>query len=124
MISRGMLAGILTLLIGGAAHAGTLTTPLVDNFSVEIFHCVLTNVGTGTSTITSIQLFNVLGAEITPDSNSCGATLAPHASCAVQKDPGFLGAYCTATASGKIRLSLSVLSNSTGETMVTVSGTP
>jgi len=108
MIRGGILAGILTLLIGGVAHAGTLTTPVVHNINGNRVSCVLTNVGTSTSAITSFQMFKLDGSEEVTI-NSCATTLAPHASCTIENGAAVASVYCTATATGKIRLSLNVL---------------
>jgi hypothetical protein len=121
----GLLA--VAILLSTTAGAGTLTTAFVvsNGLTARGVTCDVTNVSTRPITVTSVQLFDAAGDDVTFGSNRCPvppATLAPHATCEAIKDPFSPGGYCTTTASGKFRLALNLLDNANNDTIETVEG--
>jgi len=128
-MSNTTLAGLATaLLLTTTAHAGTLTTSLVfsNGTTATAASCDVTNIGPGPISVASVQLFNVGGTQVVFNLNACPvppATLPPHASCLAVASPFAPGGYCTATATGRFRLSLNLINASTNDTIETVAGT-
>ena len=128
MKAAALLLVLTGVLVATIACAGTLTTSLVisNGTTVTGVTCDVTNIGSNPTTVTAVQLFDASGTDIAFDSNSCPvspATLAPHATCEGIKVPFSTGGYCTATAGGKFRLSLNLLTTPDNNTIETVQGT-
>jgi uncharacterized protein len=86
-----------------AVHAVTLTTPFLQGGSAVV--CAVTNVGTQDATLTSVEMFSFEGIPI-PADNYCGATLGPRRIRSVTVGGTMPSAFCQATGSGKLRVSI------------------
>ena len=97
---------VASLLLGSAlaAHAVTLSTPVLQG--KDVVACVVTNVGTRDATLVALEMFRTDGTPFEPEGSSCGATLGPRQSCSISRRGTSLYAFCQATGSGKLRLSV------------------
>lgn len=97
------LAGIAT-----PARAVTLSTPALKGSATV--GCFVSNVGTKTAKLTSVQLYEAAtGASVTPTFTTCGAVLEPRTTCTIAHNAD-LAAFCQLVGSGKLRLSVVAIS--------------
>lgn len=73
-------ACVLALAMATTVHADTIGTPLVQTLGAATRMCVITNVGTTSVDVASVQLLDPVGLDV-KNGTSCGGELLPGASC-------------------------------------------
>jgi hypothetical protein len=114
-------------LLSSSAGAGTLATPLTSSNGATStgLACEVTNVGTKPTTVASVQLFDFNGNVVALDGTTCPvppAMLDANASCTAFKIPFKGSGHCSATASGKFRLSIELFDAFSNNTLAVVPG--
>lgn len=92
LIPCSLIAGLACALAAPAAHAATLSTPIVGPTTGGVFVCYVSNLNTKPAKVT-VTLYNEEGTAITLDDDNCvtafGGVLPPGKSCRVKKSlPG------------------------------------
>jgi hypothetical protein len=104
MLARISVLAVPLVFSVGIAHAVTLSTPLLQGGSG--LSCAITNVGTNEARLDSAEMYDISGAVVALDGDSCGDTLAPKATCALIDSADVPLAFCQVQGSGKLRLSI------------------
>ena len=113
LIPCSLIAGLAFALTTPAAHAATLSTPILGPTTGGAFVCYVSNVSTKPAKVTA-TLYDADGAAITPTENDCvtafGGVLPPGKSCRVIEGlpgggagGGFVARCTVVSSSGKIR---------------------
>lgn len=113
LIPCSLIAGLAFALAAPAAHAATLSTPVLGPTFGGSFVCYVSNVSTKPAKVT-VTLYGRDGTAITTDGNDCntvfGGVLPPGKTCSANKDlagggtgPGFLIRCTVVSSSSKIR---------------------
>ena len=113
LIPCSLIAGLAFALAAPAAHAATLSTPILGPTTGGAFVCYVSNVGTKPAKVT-VTLYDLGGTAITPTENDCvtafDGVLPPGKSCPViQALPGggtgggFVARCTVVSSSSKIR---------------------
>jgi hypothetical protein len=88
LIPCSLIAGLVFALVAPAAHATTLSTPIMGPTTGGAFVCWVSNVGTKPAKVT-VALYRVDGSAITPTANDCdtgfGGVLPPGATCSASQ---------------------------------------
>jgi hypothetical protein len=121
-IGKRVNLAVVALALYSTAHATTLSTPAVDSFNGENCDCIVTNTNSKPLAVTSVGIFNFLGASVITHDECTGVTLAPNKSCEFESLGGGT-TYCTATAKGPFRLMLNSTDSVTNRTLATAPGT-
>jgi hypothetical protein len=101
---RATILAVSLALVAGAAHAATISTGTLQGQNYLI--CSVTNVGTKAAKISSVKIFDDVGTEFETQGDTCGAVLAPRATCAVQLSGETFVGHCEAVGTGQLRVSL------------------
>jgi hypothetical protein len=99
-----MLVVPLLLASAFAAHAVTLSTPVIQGR--DVIACVVTNVGTRDATLAAFEMFDTEGTPFDAERGPCGGTLGPRRSCNIFQRGTSLYGFCQANGNGKLRLSV------------------
>lgn len=100
---RATTLAVLLALVAGTAHAATISTGALPG---ETLSCAVSNVGTKAAQITSIKIFNTSGIEYETQEDTCGAVLAPKATCFITLTGETYAGHCEVEGTGKLRVSL------------------